>query len=224
MAEKGLASLAQSVRDHDGTGQHPLWTAMGGMLGVVETIVPGFVFIGIYALNSDAWLAIGASVAVSALFTAYRLIRRQAVNSALVGFAGVGLSAVFAMWSNRPEDNFVIGLLTNLVYAVVFAASLLFRRPLVGVIVNLIKPDDKRWYLNKHHYRVYVGVTVMWIALFVIRLAVEYPLYAAGNVGALAVAKLVLGLPLYVPVLALSWLIVRSLYREKTEQNPEELS
>lgn len=218
MAEKGIASLAQSVRGHDGTGQHPLWSAMGGALGIIETIVPGFVFIAMYAFNSDAWLAIGASVAVSAIFTLYRLFRRQAATSALVGFAGVGLSAAFALWSNRPEDNFVFGLLTNLVYGLVFAGSVVVRRPLVGVIVNLIKPDDKQWYLNKHHYRVYVGVTLMWVALFVLRLAVEYPLYAAGNVGALAIAKLVLGLPLYAPVLALSWLIVRSLYREKTEQ------
>lgn len=218
MADKGLSALAKSVRDHDGSGTHPLWSAMGGILGIVETILPGFVFIAIYVINSDAWLAIGASVSVSALFTLYRLIRRQAVTSALVGFAGVGLSAVFAVWSNRPEDNFVFGLLTNLVYGLVFAASVLFRRPLVGVIVNLIKPDDKKWYLNKHHYRVYVGVTLMWVALFAVRLGVEYPLYVAGNVGALAIAKLVLGLPLYAPVLALSWLIVRSLYREKTEQ------
>lgn len=218
MADKGLASLAQNMRDHEGSGTHPLWAAMGGVLGIVETILPGFVFIAIYAFNSDAWLAIGSSVAVSALFTLYRLIRRQAVTSALVGFAGVGLSAAFAIWSNRPEDNFVFGLLTNLIYGVVFAGSLLFRRPLVGVIVNMLRSDDKQWYLNRHHFRVYQGVTLMWVGLFTLRLAVEYPLYTAGNIGALAVAKLILGLPLYAPVLALSWLIVRSLYREETEQ------
>lgn len=224
MADKGLASLAHRVRDHDGTGQHPLWAAMGGVLGIVETVLPGFVFIAIYALYVDAWLAIAVSVAVSALFTLYRIVRRQSVTSALVGFAGVALSAAFAIWSNRPEDNFALGLFTNLIYAVVFAASLLFRRPLVGVIVNLLRSDDKQWYLNRHHFRVYVGVTLMWVALFSLRLAVEYPLYLSGNIGALAVAKLVLGLPLYAPVLALSWLIVRSLYREKTEQNPQKIS
>lgn len=218
MSEKGLASLARSVREHDGTGEHPLFTAMGGVLGIVETVVPGFIFIAIYAITSDAWLSIAWSVGVSALFTFYRLVRRQSVTSALAGFAGVVLSAAFAIWTNRPEDNFVFGLLTNLVYALIFAGSLLFRRPLAGVIVSLLRNDDKQWYVNKHHYRVYAGVTLMWVGLFGLRLAVEYPLYLAGNIGGLAIAKLVLGLPLYAPVLALSWLIVRSLYREKTEQ------
>lgn len=218
MAERDVTAFIRSVREHDGRGEHPLWGAMGGVLGIVETIFPGLVFIGIFAVTSDAWLAIGTSVAASAAFTLYRIIRRQAVTSAVVGFAGVGLSAAFAIWSQRPEDNFVVGLVTNLVYAVIFAGSLAVRRPLVGVIVTLLRSDDKKWYLNKHHFRVYFGVTLMWVALFTLRLVVQYPLYLSGNVGALAVAKLVLGLPLYAPVLALSWLIVRSLYREKTEQ------
>lgn len=193
---------------------------MGGVLGIVETVLPGMVFIFAYAVWSDAWLCIAVSATTSILFTVFRIVRRQAVTSALVGLVGVGASAAFALISNRPEDNFVFGLLTNLIYGLVFAGSLLVRRPLAGVIVSLLRPDDKRWFENKHHYRVYVGVTLLWVALFTVRLVIEYPLYLAGDIAALATAKLILGLPLYAPVLALSWLIVRSLYREKTEQKP----
>jgi hypothetical protein len=55
----------------------------------------------------------------------------------------------------------------------------------------------------------------MWVGMFALRLVVEVPLFLSGDVAALATTKLALGLPLYVPVLALSWLVIRSLYREK---------
>lgn len=213
--KKGLASLAGDLEPEPG-GRHPLWRAMGGVLGLIETIVPGLVFVVTFSLTLNPWLAIGISVAVSVGFTGYRLIRRQAATQALVGLAGVVASALLAVISNRPEDNFVVGMLTNAGYGIVFLISILVGWPVIGVVVGLLRNEGTRWRQNRHHKRVYTGVTAIWLAMFVLRLAIEYPLYLSGNVAALGVAKLVLGLPLYVPVLALTWLIVRSLYREKT--------
>jgi hypothetical protein len=213
--KKGLAGLASQLEPEEG-GQHPLWRAMGGVLGLIETVLPGLVFVVTFSFTLNPWLAIGISVAVSVVFTGYRLIRRQAATQALVGLAGVLASAVLALISNRPEDNFVVGMLTNAGYAIVFLISILVGWPIIGVVVGLLRGEGTSWRQNRHHKRVYSGVTAIWFLMFVLRLAIEYPLYLSGNVAGLAVAKLVLGLPLYVPVLALTWLIVRSLYREKS--------
>lgn len=219
MASKsGLSSLALNP-EGAGEGKHPLWTAMGGSLGIIETVVPGLIFVVVLAITRDPWLAIGISVAISVLFTAYRLIRRQAATQALVGLAGVVLSAALALLTNRPEDNFVPGLITNAAYSVVFLVSILATWPIIGVAVGLIRGEGFAWRKNKHHLRVYSGVTAIWFGMFALRLIVQYPLYLSGNVEGLATAKLLLGLPLYVPVLALTWLIVRSLYREKTSSS-----
>jgi hypothetical protein len=213
--KKGLAGLASQLEPEEG-GQHPLWRAMGGVLGLIETVLPGLVFVVTFSFTLNPWLAIGISVAVSVVFTGYRLIRRQAATQALVGLAGVLASAVLALISHRPEDNFVVGMLTNAGYAIVFLISILVGWPIIGVVVGLLRGEGTSWRQNRHHKRVYSGVTAIWFLMFVLRLAIEYPLYLSGNVAGLAVAKLVLGLPLYVPVLALTWLIVRSLYREKS--------
>ena len=71
----------------------------------------------------------------------------------------------------------------------------------------------------------------MWLGMFVIRLAVEVPLFLAASRAtgaenatlnqALLTAKLALGLPLYIPVLAATWLIVRGLFREKASDDSE---
>jgi hypothetical protein len=61
--------------------------------------------------------------------------------------------------------------------------------------------------------------TVLWIALFVGRLAVQLPLYFAGSVGALGVAKLVMGIPLYAAALWITWLLFRAVYQGKIQQS-----
>lgn len=221
----GIAGLASGLTNSDATGKdHPLYQAMGGILGIFETLVPGIVFIVVYTVTFDPWLSIGISVGTSVLFTVYRLIRKQAPTQALVGLAGAVASAVLALVSQKPEDNFVVGLLTNAIYGTVFLVSVLIARPLVGVVVSMVRGESATWRANKHYLRVYSAVTMMWVAMFGLRLLVELPLYFAGNIAALATTKLVLGLPLYVPVLAATWLIIRSLYRERGNTVEKEIS
>jgi hypothetical protein len=129
------------------------------------------------------------------------------------------ISAVLALMTNKPEDNFVVGMVTNGVYGSVFLISILIGWPLIGVVIGLVRSEGTAWRQNRHHKRVYMGVTALWVGMFTLRLAIEFPLYLAGNIAGLATAKLVLGLPLYVPVLAMTWLIVRSLYREKSSNS-----
>ena len=50
---------------------------------------------------------------------------------------------------------------------------------------------------------------MVWSALFLLRLAVQLPLYLAGAVVALGVARTAMGLPLFALGLWLTWLMVR---------------
>jgi intracellular septation protein A len=216
--KQGIAGLASQLGASE-NGKHPLWNAMGGALGVVETVFPGLLFVIVFTITQDPWMAIALSVAASILFTLYRIIRKQAATQALVGLVGVVLSAALALMSNKPEDNFVVGMVTNSVYGVVFLISIVIGWPIIGVVVGLVRGEGTTWRKNRHHKRVYLGVTALWLAMFVARVAIEYPLYLAGDVAALGTAKLLLGLPLYVPILALTWLIIRSLYRETSSKS-----
>ena len=222
----GLAGLAQA----NGDG-HPLFHAVGGLLGILETLLPGLVFVVLYLITGlpvgVPWVALVASVALSVAFTIVRMVRHESVLQAVVGLIGVVASAVLVVVSGRPENNFIWGIVTNAVYGVAVLVSLLIRWPLVGVIVGMFRQEHRHWRRDREYMRVYVWATVMWLGMFVIRLAVETPLLvlAQGSSGsehqalvtALAVTKIALGLPLYVPVLAATWLLVRGLWREKPQ-------
>ena len=60
---------------------------------------------------------------------------------------------------------------------------------------------------------VYFWLTIAWAGLFFLRLAVELPLYLAERSSRRsAPLKLVMGLPLFAPLVAVTWLAVRALY------------
>lgn len=207
-----------------GLAAHPLMRSMGGIHGIIETVLPGLIFVVVLAVSLDPWLAIYISAGVSVLFTLWRLVRQQAPTQALVGLAGVVVSAVLAMMTGRAEDNFLVGIYTNAAYGAVFLISILAGWPIIGVVVNLAKSAGTTWRKNRHHFRVYTGVTALWVAMFAIRLIIELPLYFSGNIAALGIMKVALGLPLYVPVLAASWLIIRAMLRERALTPPEDIS
>jgi hypothetical protein len=62
---------------------------------------------------------------------------------------------------------------------------------------------------------VFTVATLLWVGLFAARLLVQYPLYLVNNLGALGVARLIMGLPLYAAVLWLNWLLVREVFKRR---------
>ena len=84
--------------------------------------------------------------------------------------------------------------------AAAFALSALARRSLVGFFYAMLTGLPKDWGRDpslRPLRRRCTMLTWMWAALFGLRVAVQAPLWAAGAVAALGVAKLALGLPLF---------------------------
>jgi hypothetical protein len=83
------------------------------------------------------------------------------------------------------------------------------RRPLVGIIVTKLDGEDDRWREDPRRMRAFARATWLWAGLFLLRLVIMLPLYLAGAVVALGVAKTALGLPVFGLGLWLTWLLVR---------------
>jgi hypothetical protein len=184
--------------------------AIGGPLGMAETSLPAVAYVVAYtASGSDTNTAAKVAVALALVLALARLVRRQSPIHALSGLVGVGFAAFIATRSGRAEDFFVPGLLLNAASASAFLISLAVRRPLVGIIVTKLDGEGDEWRSDPARVRAFVRATWLWAGLFATRLIVQLPLYAAGAVVALGVAKTAMGLPLYGIGLWLTWLLVR---------------
>lgn len=190
---------------------------MGGWQGIVESVVPGFFFVMIFAISKDAPLGIIWATVLSVAFIIVRLVRRKPLVQALSGLAGIALAAWLALRDGgSSRDYFVTGFVTNLAYLVPLALSVLVRWPLVGVLMGLVLREGSSWRKNRYEVRVFTAATLLWVGLFAGRLLVQYPLYLANNLTALGIARLVMGLPLYAAVLWLNWLMVRGVLKRRS--------
>lgn len=189
-----------------------LLAAMGGVRGLIESILPGLGFLIVYSLTRSLLPSVLIPLALSVVFVLARLVTRTAPSQAFAGVLGIGVSAALALMTGKPEDNFLPGIIINVVSLAVLLASLALRWPLIGVIVGFLTNEGVEWRKDKAKRRVLVIATWLWVGLFSLRLVVEYPLYLASEAELLAGAKLLLGVPLYAALLWVTWLLVRAVY------------
>jgi hypothetical protein len=197
-------------------GENPsgsaLLAAMGGVRGLVESILPGLGFLVVYTITQQLLPSVLFPLGLAVIFVLVRVVTRQPWTSAVAGVVGIALSAGLALLTGRAEDNFVFGFLINGAFLLALLISLAARWPLIGVIASLITGEGSTWRQDRAKVKVAVIATVLWCGLFGLRLAVELPLYFAGNTQALATLKLILGVPLYAALLWVTWLLVRTAY------------
>ena len=184
---------------------------MGGAHGVADSGLPALAFVGAYTLGGQdvslaAWIAVGVGLAL----VVARLIRRETLQFALAGFAGVALAAFVADRTGKAENFFLPGLLLNALYAAAYTASIVVRWPLIGLIVESLEGRGRRWRDDPDRVRLYSRASWIWVGVFLLRLAVQLPLYLAGALVALGIAKAAMGLPIFAVAIWLTYLVLRS--------------
>lgn len=201
---------------------HVVWHAMGGWRGLLESVLPGLAFVLLFTFTQDLVLSLVVSVGIAAIFTVVRLIQRSTLTAAVGGLVATAAAAALALWTGRGEDNFVPGLITNAVYGSAFLVSALVGWSLIGLAVGFLMNEGTAWRADRRKRRVFFWLAVAWAALFFARLAVQLPLYFAGDVTTLGTLKLVMGLPLFAPLVAVTWLAVRALYPRESSATQED--
>jgi len=212
-----MAERVQSER----TAPTTIAEATGGPLGMAETALPAVAYVVTYTASGQSTnTAAGVAVGLALALAIARLVRRESPRHALAGLFGVGLAAFIAAKSGKAENFFLPGLLQNAAYGLAMLISILARWPLIGVIVTKLDGEDSSWRSDPVRVRAFRRATWLWVAIFSARLVVQLPMYLAGAVVALGVARTAMGVPLFVLTLWLTWLLVRGV-RAPAAAQPE---
>lgn len=191
--------------------------AVGGVRGLIESVLPGLVFVVVYLIAYDLTAALIGSLAVAVLATIARLIAGTTIQQALAGFAGVAIGAFWAWRTGEAQDYFAFGLWTNAAYLVACVVSIIARWPLVGLVVGVLVGKPTTWRSIPVQRRAYTWATGVWAGLFGARLAVQLPLYLGASVGWLGSMRLLMGVPLWALALWITWILVRGPLRVEEE-------
>ncbi|GAA8848972.1 hypothetical protein DUHN55_28330 [Helicobacter pylori] len=188
--------------------RHRLGEAFGGLRGSLEAALPMLVFVVVWSVTKDRTLSLGSAAALTVVLAVARLAQRQTLQYVLTSIFATGLAAFFALRSGNAEDAFLPGILTSLAYLAGSLVSVLVRWPVVGLMVGVADQaavaagDPFRWRRNAAAVRVCSRLTLVLVAVYVIRVGIMGPLYLAGNVAGLTIAKVALGWPLWVGAVA----------------------
>ena len=194
----------------DATTEQLMANAIGGWRGVIDSSLPGAVFLIVYLVNGNKLSqAVWAAVAAGAIIAVLRLVRRQSLQQVVSGFVGIAFCAWLASRTGKAEDFYLPGLLINIAYALGLALSCLVGHPLLGYAVGAATGDVTGWRKVPEQRRAYTLATWFFVAVFAARVAVQGPLYLAGAVGALGVAKIALGWPLFALAAWFSYRVIR---------------
>ncbi len=181
---------------------------LGGARGMLDSAVPGALFVAVYVATRNLTTPLLVAAGAALVMFVYRLARRDALRYAVGGCIGVAIAAGLAVLTGKPENYFLPALGLNAAYATVSAVSLAVRWPLIGVVLGTIIGEGTQWRRDPPRRRAYTATTVLWLGMFLLRIAVLFPLWLANLLVPLGVGRIVLGYPLYALVVWLTWLII----------------
>ncbi|OLT08719.1 hypothetical protein BJF90_44715 [Pseudonocardia sp. CNS-004] len=168
---------------------------MGGLKGFVYSAVPVVVFVAANAFLSLT-ATIVVSVAVGLAIAGYRLLRGERLNLAAGGLLALALAIGIVTLTGSARDFFVVGIWTYLVAFVVALGSVLARRPLSGVVWNLVHGGRHDWLADRRVLRAHDVATLTAAAVSGARFGVQQWLYVSDETGWLGVARVAMGWPL----------------------------
>jgi hypothetical protein len=185
---------------------------MGGISGLIYSSLPVVVFVPV-STAFGLVPAICAALGVAALILVWRLIRRESIQPAISGFFGVGISALIAYIVGESKGYFLLGIWMSLLWAVVFALSILIRRPVVGYVWGWVNSHDRAWRGVRKAVVAFDIATFVWVLVFTSRFVVQQHLYDANQTGWLGVARIAMGWPLTAVAALGTYLAIRPAQR-----------
>lgn len=155
-----------------------LMEALGGVRGVLDSAVPATVFVLVRLATGSLNTAIVVALASGLVLVAVRRARGEPLQQLGSGFLGLVVAVVVARATGTGEGFFLPGIVTTGLTGVLFAVSLLARRPAVGIALAAYDAKYAGWKDHPGLRRACVLATAFWALTFFVRAGVAAWIYS----------------------------------------------
>ncbi|MFI6942488.1 DUF3159 domain-containing protein [Streptomyces sp. NPDC050418] len=186
-----------------------LFEAFGGLRGMIETVLPGLLFVTIYTINKDLHLSAIAALGVSLLLLVARLARRDTVKHAFSGVFGVAFGVVFAMMTGNAKDFYLPGMLYTLGLALAYIITTLCGVPLIGLILGPVFKENLSWRTrNPGRKTAYAKASWAWGLILLAKCAILFPMYWWADTTKFGWVLVALKIPPFLLAVYLTWVFL----------------
>ncbi|MFJ5879701.1 DUF3159 domain-containing protein [Streptomyces sp. S1] len=202
-------STDQDARASKEVTEAALFEAFGGLRGMVETVLPGLLFVTIFTINKDLKTSAIAALAVSLALVAVRLLRRDTVKHAFSGVFGVAFGVVFAMMTGNAKDFYLPGMLYTLGLALAYIVTAIAGVPLIGLILGPVFKENLSWRTrNPGRKKAYTKASWAWGLILLGKCAVLFPLYWWADPTRFGWVSVALKIPPFLLAVYLTWVFL----------------
>ena len=203
------AQDAKDARASKEVTEAALFEAFGGVRGMVETVVPGLLFVTIFTINKDLHISAIAALAVSLALVVVRLIRRDTVKHAFSGVFGVAFGVVFAMMTGNAKDFYLPGMLYTLGLALAYIITTLAGVPLIGLILGPVFKENLSWRTrNPGRKKAYAKASWAWGLILLGKCAILFPMYWWADTTKFGWVLVALKIPPFLLAVYLTWVFL----------------
>ncbi|CAN5323070.1 DUF3159 domain-containing protein [soil metagenome] len=192
----------------------------GGLRGLVYTSAPVIVFVPVLSVFG-VLAAVGAALGAAAVVLGWQLYRRESARPALSGFVAVMICATIVLVTGDGKDYFLLGIWKSLFWAVVFAVSVVIRRPVTGYLWAWLSGQPNLWRRQRKARYAFDAATIAWALVFGARYVVQNHLYATDETGWLGFARIAMGWPLTAVAALGTFLAIRTAQQALSESRPD---
>lgn len=186
-----------------------LFEAFGGVRGMVETVLPGLLFVSIFTVNKDLHMSAIAALAVSLVLVVVRLVMKDTVKHAFSGVFGVAFGVVFAMMTGNAKDFYLPGMLYTLGLALAYIVTTLCGVPLIGLILGPVFKENLSWRTrNPGRKKAYAKASWAWGLILLAKCAILFPLYWWGDTTQFGWVLVALKIPPFLLAVWLTWVFL----------------
>lgn len=180
-------------------------TVFSGKNKTLDTILPPLLYAILQAVFS-LQIAVIVTLSVAVALTLMRIIRKESWGYAVSGLLLVIISAAFAWFSRNANNFFLPDLILSGLLLLAAILSSLFGKPLAAWSSHLTRAWPRAWYWHKQIRPAYSEVTWFWAVFIALRLLLQWQLYQNTDTLTLGWINALLGWPVTLIVLVLSYL------------------
>lgn len=170
----------------------------------LDILLPPIIFL---ILNNTISLiaALIGSLLINIVFFVLRIVQRENIFYSLGGLFGVILAITLAYINNNGSNFFLPDIIGTVVLIIITIASLIVKKPLAIWVSHITRGWELEWFYREDVLPAYREVTIFWLFFFIARLSIELYLYVASTVEELVIANIIMGIPLLITVLTISY-------------------
>ncbi|MBL1288133.1 DUF3159 domain-containing protein [Streptomyces sp. NE06-03E] len=199
----------QQDADAKAVTEAALFEAFGGVRGMVETVLPGLLFVTIFTINKDLTASAFAALAVSVVLVVVRLLRKDTVKHAFSGVFGVAFGVLFAKMTGNAKDFYLPGMIYTLGLALAYLVTTLAGLPLIGLILGPVFKENLSWRTrNPGRKKAYAKASYAWGLILLAKCAILFPLYWWADTAQLGWVLVALKIPPFLLAVYLTWVFL----------------